>query len=129
MQDDSAKSSSEFWVGEQVHLTNNPRRIGTVKYVGPIEGHAGEWVGVNWDTGEAKRVGRRWDGGLGEMGWRSGTAMKMNPEQIGKAESRWGREKKIEKEKGRKKRSWREKKKERGEKFNIFLVVEYIILL
>ena len=52
------------------------------------------------DTGEAKRVGRRWDGGLSEMGRRCGTAMKMNreqisdedededPKQIGEAESR-----------------------------------------
>ena len=44
-------------MGEQVHSTNNPRRIETVKYVGPIKGHAGKWVGVDWDTGEAKHDG------------------------------------------------------------------------
>ena len=27
--------------------------------VGPIEGHVGKWVGMDWDTGVAKRVGRR----------------------------------------------------------------------
>ncbi|KAK7852792.1 tubulin-folding cofactor e [Quercus suber] len=57
MQDDSAESSPEFRVGQRVHSANDPRRIGTVKYVGPIEGHAGEWVGVDWDTGEAKHDG------------------------------------------------------------------------
>ena len=54
MQDES---SPEFRVGQRVHSANDPRRIGTVKYVGPIEGHAGEWVGVDWDTGEAKHDG------------------------------------------------------------------------
>ena len=44
-------------MGQLVHSANNPRRIGTMKYVGPIEGHAGEWVSVNWDTGEAKHDG------------------------------------------------------------------------
>ncbi|KAM3729408.1 hypothetical protein ACB098_12G009100 [Castanea mollissima] len=57
MQDDSPESSPEFRVGQRVHSANDPRRIGTVKYVGPIEGHAGEWVGVDWDTGEAKHDG------------------------------------------------------------------------
>ena len=47
MQDDLTELSPEFQVGQQVHSASDPRRIGTVKYVGPIEGHAGEWVGVD----------------------------------------------------------------------------------
>ena len=57
MQDDSTESSLEFRVGQQVHSASNPRRIGTVKYVGSIEGHDGEWVSVDWDTREAKHDG------------------------------------------------------------------------
>ena len=76
------------------------------------------------DTREAKRVGRWWDGGLGEMGRRHGMAMKMNPEQIddedededleqiGEAESRWGREKKWEGKRKKEENPEREKERE-----------------
>ena len=57
MQDDSTELSLEFRVGQQVHSVNDPRRIEMVKYVGPIKGHVGEWVGMNWDTEEAKHDG------------------------------------------------------------------------
>lgn len=57
MQDDSAESSSEFRVGQRVHSAGDPRRIGTVKYVGTIDGHPGAWVGVDWDSGDAKHDG------------------------------------------------------------------------
>ena len=57
MQDDSAESSSEFLVGQRVHSAGDPRRIGTVKYVGTIDGHPGAWVGVDWDSGDAKHDG------------------------------------------------------------------------
>ncbi|CAL9038104.1 unnamed protein product [Musa banksii] len=47
-------------IGQRVHAVGNPRRIGTVRYVGAVEGYAGEWVGVDWDDGEGKH-----DGSLG----------------------------------------------------------------
>ncbi|KAH6775182.1 tubulin folding cofactor E / Pfifferling [Perilla frutescens var. hirtella] len=47
-----------FRVGQRVHFTGQPRRIGTVKYVGPVEGFSGDWVGVEWDAdGEGKHDG------------------------------------------------------------------------
>lgn len=49
---------SDFTVGQRVHFTGQPRRIGTVKYVGPVEGYSGIWVGVDWDAdGEGKHDG------------------------------------------------------------------------
>ncbi|THU69159.1 hypothetical protein C4D60_Mb08t11470 [Musa balbisiana] len=47
-------------ISQRVHTIGNPRRIGTVRYVGAVEGYAGEWVGVDWDDGEGKH-----DGSLG----------------------------------------------------------------
>ncbi|URE36845.1 CAP-Gly domain [Musa troglodytarum] len=47
-------------IGQRVHAVGNTRRIGTVRYVGAVEGYAGEWVGVDWDDGEGKH-----DGSLG----------------------------------------------------------------
>ncbi|GFQ01056.1 putative chloride channel-like protein clc-g [Phtheirospermum japonicum] len=39
-------------------LKGQPRRIGTVKYVGPVEGFSSDWVGVDWDAdGEGKHNG------------------------------------------------------------------------
>lgn len=47
-----------FRVGQRVHTVGNVRRIGTVKYVGPVEGIPGIWVGVDWDNdGEGKHDG------------------------------------------------------------------------
>ncbi|KAI3464276.1 hypothetical protein Pfo_020939 [Paulownia fortunei] len=47
-----------FRVGQRVHFIGQPRRIGTVKYVGPVEGYSGNWVGVDWDAdGEGKHDG------------------------------------------------------------------------
>ena len=40
--------------------------IGTVRYVGPVDGTSGEWVGVEWDDGSVRgkhdgvRDGRRY---------------------------------------------------------------------
>lgn len=53
----SADSSAEFRLGQRVHLVGDSRRVGTVKYVGPVEGHTGTWVGVDWDNGDAKHDG------------------------------------------------------------------------
>ncbi|KAK4265484.1 hypothetical protein QN277_026533 [Acacia crassicarpa] len=55
--EDSPPSELEFRVGQRVHVYGNPRRIGTVKYVGPVEGHPGTWIGVDWDNGDAKHDG------------------------------------------------------------------------
>ncbi|KAL0359975.1 UNVERIFIED_CONTAM: Tubulin-folding cofactor E [Sesamum radiatum] len=47
-----------FRVGQRVHFIGQPRRIGTVKYVGPVEGYSGNWIGVDWDgDGEGKHDG------------------------------------------------------------------------
>ncbi|KAK4413434.1 Tubulin-folding cofactor E [Sesamum alatum] len=47
-----------FRVGQRVHFIGQPRRIGTAKYVGPVEGYSGNWVGVDWDAdGEGKHDG------------------------------------------------------------------------
>ncbi|KAL6512162.1 hypothetical protein OROGR_021759 [Orobanche gracilis] len=47
-----------FRVGQRVHSIGQPRRPGTVKYVGPVEGFCGDWIGVDWDAdGEGKHEG------------------------------------------------------------------------
>lgn len=51
------ESNPEFRVGQRLHLAGDPRRIGTVKYVGSIRGYSGMWVGVDWDSGDAKHDG------------------------------------------------------------------------
>ncbi|KAA8549632.1 hypothetical protein F0562_001350 [Nyssa sinensis] len=47
----------DFSVGQRVHSVGDSRRIGTVKYVGHVEGYSGNWVGVDWDNGEGKHDG------------------------------------------------------------------------
>ncbi|RVW33206.1 Tubulin-folding cofactor E [Vitis vinifera] len=54
---DSADSPAEFRLGQRVHSLGDPRRMGTVKYVGPVQGYSGTWVGVDWDNGDAKHDG------------------------------------------------------------------------
>ncbi|KAG6657042.1 tubulin-folding cofactor E isoform X1 [Carya illinoinensis] len=54
---ESIESNPEFRVGQRVHAAGDPRRIGAVKYVGPIHGYSGTWVGVDWDDGDAKHDG------------------------------------------------------------------------
>lgn len=54
---DSPLLRPEFWVGQRVHASGDSQRIGTVKYVGPVEGYSGTWVGVDWDNGEGKHDG------------------------------------------------------------------------
>ncbi|PON42013.1 CAP Gly-rich domain containing protein [Trema orientale] len=48
---------SEFRLGQRVHSAGDPRRIGTVRYVGPVQGYSGIWVGVDWDNGDGKHDG------------------------------------------------------------------------
>ncbi|TYG86502.1 hypothetical protein ES288_A13G138700v1 [Gossypium darwinii] len=47
-----------FTVGQRVHSSTDPRRVGTVKFVGNVEGYSGTWVGVDWDNeGDGKHDG------------------------------------------------------------------------
>uniref|UniRef100_A0A2P2KMT9 Uncharacterized protein MANES_18G118300 n=1 Tax=Rhizophora mucronata TaxID=61149 RepID=A0A2P2KMT9_RHIMU len=46
-----------FRLGQRVHSANDTRRIGTVKYVGPVQGYSGTWIGVDWDNGDGKHDG------------------------------------------------------------------------
>lgn len=54
-----AESSNESYkIGQRVHSLNDPRRVGTVKYVGDVEGYSGTWIGVDWDQdGDGKHNG------------------------------------------------------------------------
>ncbi|KAK6257866.1 hypothetical protein QUC31_001325 [Theobroma cacao] len=45
------EQNSCFTLGQRVHSSTDPRRVGTVKYVGNVEGYSGTWVGVDWDNG------------------------------------------------------------------------------
>lgn len=47
----------EFKLGQRVHSANDTRRIGTVKYVGEVQGYSGIWAGVDWDDGNGKHDG------------------------------------------------------------------------
>ncbi|XP_024961088.1 tubulin-folding cofactor E [Cynara cardunculus var. scolymus] len=47
----------EFKIGQRVHWAGDCRRIGTVKYVGEVEGYSGNWVGVEWDNRDGKHDG------------------------------------------------------------------------
>ncbi|GMJ11703.1 PFIFFERLING, TUBULIN-FOLDING COFACTOR E [Hibiscus trionum] len=52
------EQSSLFTLGQRVHSTADPRRVGTVKFVGNVEGYSGTWVGVDWDNeGDGKHDG------------------------------------------------------------------------
>ncbi|XP_043693036.1 tubulin-specific chaperone E-like [Telopea speciosissima] len=51
------KENIGYKINQRVHFVGDSRRIGTVKYVGPIEGYQGIWVGVDWDNGEGKHDG------------------------------------------------------------------------
>nr|XP_009800788.1 PREDICTED: tubulin-folding cofactor E isoform X2 [Nicotiana sylvestris]XP_016455577.1 PREDICTED: tubulin-folding cofactor E isoform X3 [Nicotiana tabacum] len=53
----SGSDLSELLVGQRVHFVGDTRRIGTVKYVGAVEGYEGKWVGVDWDNGYGKHDG------------------------------------------------------------------------
>ncbi|KAG8084629.1 hypothetical protein GUJ93_ZPchr0010g8990 [Zizania palustris] len=60
-----------FRLGQRVHAAGDPGRVGTVRYLGPVEGHSGDWVGVDWDAGAGGRhdgllAGRRYFHAAGE---------------------------------------------------------------
>ncbi|WOH00524.1 hypothetical protein DCAR_0519889 [Daucus carota subsp. sativus] len=41
---------TEFKIGQRVHSVGDCRRIGSVKYVGEVEGYSGKWAGIEWDN-------------------------------------------------------------------------------
>ncbi|KAL8257147.1 hypothetical protein R6Q59_029188 [Mikania micrantha] len=47
----------EFRIGQRVHSAGDYRRIGSVKYVGEVEGYSGIWIGVEWDNCDGKHDG------------------------------------------------------------------------
>ncbi|KAI3761099.1 hypothetical protein L1987_51507 [Smallanthus sonchifolius] len=47
----------DFKIGQRVHWAGDYRRIGTVKYVGQVEGYSGIWIGVEWDNCDGKHDG------------------------------------------------------------------------
>ncbi|KAJ9567752.1 hypothetical protein OSB04_003718 [Centaurea solstitialis] len=47
----------DFKIGQRVHWAGDCRRIGTVKYVGPVQGYSGDWIGVEWDNRDGKHDG------------------------------------------------------------------------
>lgn len=53
----ACNDASSFRNEQRVHFAGDPKRIGTVKYVGPVEGYSSIWVGVDWDNGEGKHDG------------------------------------------------------------------------
>ncbi|KAL6179242.1 hypothetical protein ACLB2K_050758 [Fragaria x ananassa] len=53
----SPESTPYFKLGQRVHSAGDPRRIGTVRYLGPVEGYSGTWVGVDWDNRDGKHDG------------------------------------------------------------------------
>ncbi|CAH8359323.1 unnamed protein product [Eruca vesicaria subsp. sativa] len=51
-------STESFKIGQRVHSLNDPCRVGTVKYIGGVEGYSGTWIGVDWDNdGDGKHNG------------------------------------------------------------------------
>ncbi|GAU46622.1 hypothetical protein TSUD_377880 [Trifolium subterraneum] len=55
--EDSPNQTNEFNVGQRVHAYSDSTRIGTVKYVGNVEGYSDTWVGIDWDYGGGKHDG------------------------------------------------------------------------
>ncbi|KAL5203074.1 hypothetical protein ABZP36_014026 [Zizania latifolia] len=53
-------ASVAFHLSQRVHAAGDPARVGTVRYLGPVEGHSGDWVGIDWDAS----AGGRHDGSL-----------------------------------------------------------------
>ncbi|XP_022152477.1 tubulin-folding cofactor E [Momordica charantia] len=54
---DSIQLKSEITLGQRVHFVGDPRRTGTVAFVGTLEGYSGAWIGVDWDDNNGKHDG------------------------------------------------------------------------
>lgn len=49
-----------FVAGQRVQSVNTDKKspqVGTVKYVGPVDGYEGLWIGVDWDSGQGRHNG------------------------------------------------------------------------
>lgn len=47
-----------FEVGQRVQsIDKGPNKIGTIKYIGPVQGYQGIWAGVDWDDGDGRHNG------------------------------------------------------------------------
>ncbi|XP_076907204.1 tubulin-folding cofactor E-like [Bidens hawaiensis] len=55
--DSETPQQCDFKIGQRIHSAGDYRRIGTVKYVGPVQGYSGIWVGVDWDNCDGKHDG------------------------------------------------------------------------
>lgn len=45
-------------VGQRVQsIDKGPNKIGTIKYIGPVQGYQGIWAGVDWDDGDGRHNG------------------------------------------------------------------------
>lgn len=53
----SIQLQSEFRLGQRVHFVGDPRRTGTVAFIGTLEGYSGTWIGVDWDDNNGKHDG------------------------------------------------------------------------
>ncbi|ERM99679.1 tubulin-folding cofactor E [Amborella trichopoda] len=53
----SSDKQPDFKIDRRVHSVDDPHRTGTVKYVGPVHGYSGFWVGLDWDNGDGKHDG------------------------------------------------------------------------
>ncbi|KAJ7519701.1 hypothetical protein O6H91_20G051600 [Diphasiastrum complanatum] len=55
----AAEEAPGFFVGQRVQSVNAEKQeqIGTVRYIGPVEGHKGLWIGVDWDNGQGRHNG------------------------------------------------------------------------
>ncbi|KAI3972696.1 hypothetical protein MKX01_019354 [Papaver californicum] len=53
----NGKEEIGFRMNQRVHTVGDTRRIGTVKYIGNVEGYSGIWVGIDWDNGDGKHNG------------------------------------------------------------------------
>ncbi|CAH9122536.1 unnamed protein product [Cuscuta epithymum] len=53
----NGSGSPEFRVGQRVHYSGDSHRTGSVKYIGPVKGYTGTWIGVDWDDGNGKHDG------------------------------------------------------------------------
>lgn len=47
----------DFKINQRVHWTGDYRRIGTVKYIGQVQGYSGDWIGIDWDNRDGKHDG------------------------------------------------------------------------
>lgn len=51
-------SHQGFEVGQRVQsIDKGPNKIGTIKYIGPVQGYQGIWAGVDWDDGDGRHNG------------------------------------------------------------------------